>query len=73
MQPPPAVCSHLCAVGIPIDGEDMSRNGVNKVEDPDEDQTQQQGLRSAPGHVKAPDGGSHTPQCLEVERTEEES
>lgn len=51
----------------------MSRNGVNKVEDPDEDQTQQQGLRNSSGHVEVPDGGSHTPQRLEVECTEEES
>lgn len=51
----------------------MSRNGVNKVEDPDEDQAQQQGLRNSSGHVKVPDGGSHTPQRLEVECTEEES
>lgn len=41
MQPPTAAGSHLCAVPIPISGKDMSRNGVNKVEKPDEAQTQQ--------------------------------
>lgn len=50
----------------------MSRNGVHKVEKPDEAQTQQQGLRSAPGSVKVHDSRSYTAQCLEVEGTEEE-
>lgn len=72
MQPDAAEDSHLCAVNVPIDGKDMSRNGVNKVEKPDEAQTQQQGLGSAPLPVKAPDTWGHTPQRLEVERTEEE-
>lgn len=72
IQPDAAEDSHLCAVHVPINGKDMSRNGVNKVEQPDEAQTQQQGLGSAPLPVKVPDTWGHTPQCLEVERTEEE-
>ncbi len=41
MQPPAAAGSHLCAVLVAISGKDVSRNGVNKVEKPDEAQTQQ--------------------------------
>lgn len=64
--------TYFCAVDIPIDGEDMSRDGVDEVENPDEEQTQQQGFWSTPGPVKVPDGGGHTPQRLQVECTEEE-
>lgn len=70
MQPPAG--SHLCAVHVSASGKDMSRNGVNQVEKPDEGQTEQQGLGKAPGPVTAHRGGSHAPQRLEVERTEEE-
>lgn len=72
MQPPVAEGSHLCAVLVPVCGKDMSRNGVNKAEKPDEAQNQQWGLRSTLGPVKVPINGSHTPQCLAVECTEEE-
>lgn len=64
--------THLCAVDIPIDGEDVSRDGVNKVENPDEAEAHQQDLRCSPGGVKVPDGRGHAPQRLQVERAEEE-
>ena len=71
LQSPVAAGSHLCAVHVPTSGKDMSGNGVNKVEKPDEGQTQQYGLRKASVPVGAAHR-SHTPQSLEVERTEEE-
>lgn len=63
---------HLCRVHIPVGGKHMSRNGVNKVEQPDEAETQQQCVRCSPRSVEVPDGGSHSPQSLEVESAEVE-